>query len=169
MKTNQGEKIIIVKENREGCFLQTLNAGCALIFAIIGLAVLGSCYGVYRLSESKAERPSTPSERLDDKSHLAEPTRAIAQPSTRIEAKAVAPSKTASIENQTEPAKTETTIDCSKCQGTGKIKTFSKCSKCGGAGRIYTNGKWQQCPKRIEQSPVTCSSCNGTGKITQLK
>jgi hypothetical protein len=35
-------KIEVVKttENKEGCFLQTLNTGCAIVFIIIGLIIL---------------------------------------------------------------------------------------------------------------------------------
>jgi hypothetical protein len=40
------KKEVIVVQNREGCFLQTLNFGCAVIFIIVAivivLAVLGS-------------------------------------------------------------------------------------------------------------------------------
>ena len=33
-------KIIITKEKNEGCFLQTLNMGCMLIFGIIALIII---------------------------------------------------------------------------------------------------------------------------------
>lgn len=30
----------VIEKNKEGCFLQTLNIGCMIIFAIIGLIIL---------------------------------------------------------------------------------------------------------------------------------
>ena len=35
---------VVVKEKGEGCFLQTMNAGCFIVFIIIGLIVLAAVF-----------------------------------------------------------------------------------------------------------------------------
>lgn len=61
------EKVIVVK-NQEGCFTQTLNLGCAFVFAIVGLLVLGSCWVMHKATEDAPERPSGASVRSYAKS-----------------------------------------------------------------------------------------------------
>ncbi len=45
MKRSKSEPKIEVKGQKEGCFLQTLNVGCMIIFAIIGLIILMVIFG----------------------------------------------------------------------------------------------------------------------------
>ena len=66
------EKVIVVK-NQEGCFMQTLNLGCAFVFAIVGLLVLGSCWVMHKATEEAPERPSAASVRSYAKNHPPRP------------------------------------------------------------------------------------------------
>jgi uncharacterized membrane protein YvbJ len=45
MRRYKSEPKIEVKGQKEGCFLQTLNVGCMIIFAIIGLIILMAIFG----------------------------------------------------------------------------------------------------------------------------
>ena len=165
MKTNQNSEKVIVVQQREGCFLQTLNVGCALIFAIIGLLVLGSCWGIYKITEDspkqtrqiESEREEVkPTKQAPTISHKrVEPTtRATHVEKTTEHIHAQSPSPTISQEKPVEKP------ICSRCNGTGTIESKTRCMKCGGAGRIYVNGAWKSCPKTISAGRKPCPDCN---------
>jgi len=61
-KPDTGNPIVIA---REGCFLQTLNVGCMIIFAIIGLLVLLIILG--SMWQCSAADGATPNGRYDDR------------------------------------------------------------------------------------------------------
>ena len=163
---NNGERIIVVDGgHREGCFLQTLNVGCALIFAIIGLLILGSCWTMHKVAESRSEMPpQTLQERTET------PTRPNTRPTTsnRVEVPSRVSHDDSTRQIETPTAAPEPTVKiatCEKCKGKGVVAVQSNCSKCGGAGRIYVNGKWTPCPKTVTTGKRKCRDCDGTGTI----
>lgn len=42
---NKQQPKVEVQGQKEGCFLQTLNVGCMIIFAIIGIIILAAIFG----------------------------------------------------------------------------------------------------------------------------